>query len=70
MGRPRKNHALAPKTQGISSTLPIAYFDKLDRYCELTNQTKVAYIAEVVMRDLETKDLAALDGQEALPLSA
>lgn len=70
MGRPRKNRSLEPENQGITSSLPIAYFNKLDRYCDLTGQTKLAYIAEVVMRDLDTKDLAALEGQEALPLTA
>ncbi|PRZ11721.1 hypothetical protein BCL67_1345 [Nesterenkonia sandarakina] len=65
MARPSKG-----ERQGVTSKLSPSYFEKLDRLCALTGETKVDYIARVLMADLDSVDVLALEGQEPLPMSA
>lgn len=65
MARPSKGERLA-----LTSKLPAAYGDKLERYCAVTGETKQDFSAAAIMRALDDVDIDALEGQEPLPMTA
>lgn len=65
MARPSKGERLA-----LTSKLPTAYGDKLERYCAATGETKQDFSSRAIMRALDDVDIESLEGQEALPLTA
>lgn len=65
MTRPYKGDRVS-----LTTKVPRAYYDKMNRLSAATGQTKVDYIASLIMADLDTIDIDALEGQEPLPLSA
>lgn len=55
----------------VTAKLPPAYFDKLNRYVDATGTTKLQFISELVMRELDATDIEALNrDQEPLPMTA
>lgn len=65
MTRPYKGDRVS-----ITTKVPRAYYEKMNRLSAATGMTKVDYIAKLILADLDTIDVDALEGQEPLPLSA
>lgn len=65
MTRPYKGDRVS-----LTTKIPRAYYEKLNRLSAATGETKVDYIASLITKDLDTIDVDALEGQEPLPLSA
>lgn len=65
MTRPYKGDRVS-----ITTKVPRAYYEKMNRLSAATGQTKVDYIAKLIMADLDTIDIDALEGQEPLPMTA
>lgn len=64
-GRPYKGERLS-----VTVKVPMAYGKKLERYCEVTGQTKQDVTALAVMEALDEIDLEAVEGQGRLPMTA
>ncbi|WP_044496430.1 hypothetical protein [Nesterenkonia massiliensis] len=55
----------------VSSRLELPYFEKLTRYLEITGESKNDYVRALIIRDLDSIDLEALErDQQRLPISA
>ena len=55
----------------VSSRLGLPYFEKLTRYLEITGESKNDYVRALIIRDLDSIDLEALErDQQRLPISA
>lgn len=65
MARPYKGDRML-----VTSRLPRGYFDKLTRITAATGQTKLDFVADAVMKEIDSIDVDALEGQDPLPLSA
>lgn len=65
MPRPYKGDRVA-----LTTKVPRSYFEKLDRLSHITGETKVDYIAALIVKDLDAIDINELEGQEQLPMSA
>ncbi|MBO0596755.1 hypothetical protein I2485_15005 [Nesterenkonia sp. E16_7] len=65
MTRPYKGDRVS-----LTTKIPRAYYDKLNRLSAATGETKVDYIAALIIKDLDTLDIDAVEGQEPLPMSA
>lgn len=65
MTRPYKGDRVS-----LTTKIPRAYYDKLNRLSAATGETKVDYIAALIVKDLDTIDINAVEGQEPLPMSA
>lgn len=51
-GRPSKGDRVA-----VTAKIPRADFEKLDRFVRLTGQTKLEYIAALIIKELDTIDI-------------
>ncbi|MGJ9426851.1 hypothetical protein ACHABX_13535 [Nesterenkonia halotolerans] len=56
MARPSKGDRV-----GVTTKVPRGYFEKLDRLTRATGETKVDYIAALVIKDLDTIDIQAVE---------
>lgn len=65
MTRPYKGDRVS-----LTTKVPRAYYEKLDRLSRVRGQTKVDYIANLITRDLDQIDVEAEEGQESFPLTA
>lgn len=65
MTRPYKGDRVS-----LTTKIPRAYYDKLSRLSAATGETKVDYIAALIIKDLDTIDIDSVEGQEPLPMSA
>lgn len=66
MPRPNKGDRVV-----VTARLPASYYRKLDRYVNVTQETKTDFIVDAVMKALDAVDIENLhDDQERLPMSA
>lgn len=55
----------------VTGRLPVSYYRKLDRYVNVTHETKTAFITDAVMRALDEMDIEDINPQQGqLKLSA
>lgn len=57
----------------VTTRIPVAYFDKLTRYCQITGTSKSDFLGDVLIKALDEVDLSALEharNQEKLPVAA
>ena len=55
--------------QTVTSKIPRADAEKLNRVVEITSESRSELLARLLHDHLKTIDLDALDGQEALPFA-
>ena len=55
--------------QTVTSNIPRADAEKLNRVVEITSESRSELLARLLHDHLKTIDLDALDGQEALPIA-
>lgn len=65
MARPSKG-----KRVGVTAKIPLADFEKMDRFSQITGVTKNDFVADLITKGLAEIDIDELEGQDQLPMSA